>query len=345
MGLLDLLSRLSAPVRATKFSGLNELRRAEAPDVHEPTLATPPAPVVIPDPKVRETLPVQTAPGFLPQRFGTFLVVDLYPGDLGGKPDWSLLEAHSKIDNCEIVGAMLKATEGISYAYTDWFVRNGNQLRDLWRGRLGRDRFMGSYHFLQLARDGRQQAEYYARTMEKIGMPAGGTDMRPMIDFEQGGQHGFFPTDCPKDKDGHYNLALLPDTVKRDLVKRAMDTTRTCADALRSLTGFRPMLYGRGLQRDLGMRLDRGYTIDQLRMGCFTAVNPAYTEHIPPMDAYGWPIRSVGLWQYAGDGKSAHPGLPSSAHGFGDHIDMNVHIDGDRRSSLDSFRMNLVAFQ
>lgn len=362
MGLFDFFHQLFSPIaRVNRFTGLNEIHRDEKP--HEDPITGPH--IEIPDPSARAgglppgvpDLPppkldlrynplavdedVNYPPRPLPQRYGTFLLVDLYPGDLGGKPNWKVMEANSKVGNCEVVGAILKATEGISYKWTDWFVKNGNQLNELWRGRLGRDRFMGAYHFLQLARPGAQQAEFFVRTMERIGMPRGRTDLHPFIDFEQGGQYNFWPADCPKDEEGHLELNKLPDKVKRDLVKRAMETTRTCAERIKELTGFTPMLYGRGLQRDLGMTLERGYTRDQLRMGCRAVWNPAYTQKIVPMDSYGWPIESVPLWQYGGDGDSAHPKLPSEVPNFG-ATDLSVHIDGARRTSLDSFRKQLV---
>jgi hypothetical protein len=348
MGFFDIFHQAFSPLaRLSRFNGLNECKRAEKPDVDPATgLDSTPTPIAIPDPSIRETIippgvPELPATSALPQRYGTFLTVDLYPGDLGGKPDWKALEANSKIGNCEVVGAILKATEGISYKWTGWFTKNGKQLREMWQPRLGQDRFMGAYHYLQLARDGRQQAEFFVRTMETINMPQGGVDLHPFLDFEQGGQNNFFPSDCPKDADGHRELHRLPESVKRDLVKRAMETTRTCAERIKELTGFTPMLYGRGLQRDLGMTLPRGYTQKQLRMGCVRVWNPAYTREIVPMDAYGWPIGDVPLWQYGGDGTAAHPKLPKGVPNFG-LVDMNVHIDGPRRTSLDSFRKALV---
>ena len=339
MGLFDFLFRSVASVRATKFNGLNEFRHDEKPDVDPVTDVPDVTPIAIPEPV--EPLHTEVAADALPQRFGTFLMIDLYPGDLRGKPDWAALERNSKIGKCEVVGAILKATEGISYRYTQWFVDNGKKLRNMWGSRLGRDRFMGAYHFIQVARSGAQQAEYFCRTMEKIGMPTFEQDIHPALDLEQGGQVNFIPTDCPKDAKGRYQLHKLPDNVKRDLAKRAMDTTRDCAERIREITGARPMLYGRGLMRDLGMTTARGYTQSQLRMSCYPVWNPAYTKTIVPMDAYGWPIKDVPLWQYGGDGVSAHPSLPNSVPGFG-AVDLNVHIDGSRRTSLDSFRKALV---
>lgn len=346
MGFIDFFASVFSPaVRATRFNGLNEIHRDEKPHV-DPVNPVGIDPVEIPDRSIRETIALGPAgPGEhcdLPQRYGTFLLVDLYPGDLRGRPDWEALERNSRFDNVEVVGAILKATEGISYRYTDWFVREGRRAREMWQGRLGRDRFMGSYHYLQLRRDGAKQAEYFVRTMEKINMPQGGVDIHPALDFEQGGQVGFFPSDCPKDEEGRHMLHLLPDGVKRDLAKRAMETVRKCAERFRELTGFKPMLYGRGLQRDLGMTTIRGYTQDQLRMGCVKVWNPAYTSKIVRMEAYGWPIEDVPLWQYCGGGDEAHAKLPNGIPGFSDDVDLNVHIDGSNRTSLASFRKALV---
>lgn len=348
MGFCDILSKLLPAVRATKWHGLDDLLTDPRSSESEPGYT----PLPPPDMGAGDAFPVPedeidlgpAGPGKpveLPQRTGTFLLVDLYPGDLKGKPNWVELELNSRIGNCEVVGAILKATEGISYKYTDWFVQNGRYLRNMWSERLGRERFMGAYHFLQLRRDGRAQAEYFVRTMEKIDMPKVGLDIHPALDFEQGGQVGFFPTDTPKDKGGRYELHRLPDAVKRDLVKRAMEVVTSCADRIKELTGVRPMLYGRGLQRDLGMTLARGYTREQLRMGCVTSWNPAYTKEIVSMEPYGWPIEDVALWQYGGDGVAAHPKLPKGVPNFG-LVDMNVHIDGPRKTTLDSFRKALV---
>jgi hypothetical protein len=346
MGFLDFLSKLSPLTRAAKFNGFNEFKRDERPGEDTPVTTKPDGtlvlhpPVSIPDIAVRETIPAEPTANGLPQRYGTFLVVDLYPGDLKGKPDWRALEKNSKIGNCEVVGAILKATEGISYRYTPWFIKSAETLNSVWADRRGKDRFIGAYHFLQLARDGKKQAEYFVKTMDQGGLLYRG-DIRPMLDFEQGGQYNFFPTDCPKDAEGRYRLDKLPDAKKREIAKRAMETTRTCAEKIYELTSIRPMFYGRGLLRDLAMRTDRGYTVEELRMGCVGAVNPAYTKEIPPMDQYGWPIETVGLWQYGGDGVAAHPKLPNAVPGFG-AVDLNVHIDGSRRTSLESFRKALV---
>lgn len=341
----DLFRALTAPVGKTAYRGLDGLNHPETDDVHGPVSS-----LTIPDPSVRETLelkpgslyspgptdPRPTCVTHLPQRYGTFLLVDLYPGSFKGRPDWQALEATSKWGNFETIGAILKATEGSKYRYDYWLPRELPKLREAYGDRLRRDRFVGCYHFLQLAGNGRGQAEYFVKTVEKAGGLAKG-DIMPMLDFEQGGQVRFFPTDCPKDKDGRYMLHLLPDSVKRDLVRRAMETTRACADRIHELTGWDCLLYGRGLQRDLGMRLDRGYTSNELRMGCAGNVNPAYTKELPTMDPYGWPLELVKIWQYSDGTKSAHPGLPTYQPGFG-RCDMNVVLDGPRRVSLSSFR-------
>lgn len=355
MGLFDVLFRSLSPfAKATARNGANEVHEDERHDCDP----TGPDPVSIPDPSIRETIPVGPPPGVpdpgrynpitdstpepLPQRYGTFLMVDMYPGEQGGKPKWHLLDQNDgKVGNCEIVGAILKATEGSSYRWHDWFIQQGGLLRKQWQGRLGRDRFMGAYHFLQVMGDGRKQAEYFVRIMEKIGMPQGGVDIHPMIDLEQGGQVNFVPKDCPKDKNGRADLTKLPDAKKREMTQRAIETTTKCAQRIKELTGFNAMLYGRGLMRDLGMTVQRGYKPEYLRMGCVGVWNPAWTATLPSMEAYGWPLDKVTLWQYGGGGRTAHPKLPRVIPGFGE-TDMNVYIDGPRKTSLDSLRKRLV---
>ena len=269
----------------------------------------------------------------LPDREGSFIVIDTYPGDLGGHPNWAALDKNANVGRYEVLGAFMKATEGVAYGYTNWFVQNVGAARQVYGGRLGEDRFLGAYHFLQLGESGAKQADFFVQTLERAGMPRRG-DLRPMLDFEQGGQHNFFPA-------GVKDLSTLPDATKRSLASRAMVCAHEFADRFRSLTGFDLTLYGRGLQRDLGMTLARGYRPEELRMGCVSASNPAYTATMPLMDQYGWPLEMISLWQAGGDGTSYLPGFPHRVPGFG-AVDMSVHIDGTKKTTLAGFRKACV---
>ncbi len=333
MGWFDVLKSVFgavAPLAEGALSAGKDVRPHELPQ--DPYRS--PAPGAQPPPTPFSPPPALPPPAQLPDRTGSFIVTDLYPLDVGGKPDWAVLRDNWRVGPYEVVGSYLKATEGTAYPYTTWYVDQARKIRAAYGSRYGFDRHAGAYHFVQLAADPVKQAEFFVSTVQSAG-PYGVGDLVPWVDFEQGGQNGFFPPGCPQD------LSTLQSSMKRALASKALACTHAFSDRVKQLTGWRLMLYGRGLQRDLGMTLANGYSLVELRMGCDVAVNPAYTMHMPPMDDYGWPIDDVPFWQAGGDGTSNLPGFPHTIPGFGS-TDMSVHVDGKRQTTLSSFRKRCV---
>jgi GH25 family lysozyme M1 (1,4-beta-N-acetylmuramidase) len=242
------------------------------------------------------------------------LFVDLYPLDLGPTPPW-----HAVVEAPHFIGAIIKATEGTSYGYTSWFADNWRRLRSVAPERYAQTWFRGAYHFLSFASDGAAQADYYLRTVEKGGGWSTG-DLVPIVDVELGG------------KANRNRLASA---------QQIIDCTSSWAERVRSETGRRVMLYGRGAMRDPAICS---------RMSCDVVWNPSYTRRMSingVVTVNGkpgpWKLDDIALWQYGGDGigdAKAH-GLPLQVDGFG-AVDVSVYIDAARKPCLESLRARLL---
>ncbi len=161
----------TSPAAATKPSGAappaavraSAPPRAEAPAaaptaISSPATSSSPAPTE-PAPEAAPFIPPQLPtrpsavphalgerPGQNPNRAGKFLFVDLYHGDLHGKPDWAAIrDAHSP--GFEYAGGIIKATEGAHYD-TTWFATNWPAIKNAAPVRYGVDWFRGCYHYL-----------------------------------------------------------------------------------------------------------------------------------------------------------------------------------------------------
>lgn len=242
-----------------------------------------------------------------------FLFVDLFPFDLGEHPPWS-----EAFKNPHLTGAILKATDGVAYGYTEWFEQNFRVLTTLGRSERGCSKFYGGYHFLQFAQPGAAQADYYLRTMMAAGW--GLIDIMPIVDVELGGER-------------HPN--------RRASAAQVIDCTSAFAARCKAVTGRRVMLYGRGAMRDLNIRS---------RMGCDMAWNPSYTERMVGngLTEIGgrpgpWTLDDIALWQAIGDGvgdNSIHH-MPMELVGFG-KVDLSIAINGASKVTIADVRSRLL---
>jgi GH25 family lysozyme M1 (1,4-beta-N-acetylmuramidase) len=244
---------------------------------------------------------------------GPYLIVDLYPFDLGPLPPWEMLLA-----NPMIYGVILKATDGVSYGYTAWFHQNFTRLAWLARERRGQSFFLGGYHYLQFALDGAQQATAYLGVMKMAGW--GERDIIPIVDVEEGGERA---------------------ANRRASAQQIVDCTSAFAERIHAATGRRTMLYGRGIMREKHITS---------KMGCSQVWNPSYTQTMVTNGLITvdgkpgpWTLDDIALFQYGGDGvgdETVHH-LPLEIVGFG-KVDMSVAIDGARRPTLAGVRAALL---
>ena len=222
--------------------------------------------------------------------FWSPLFVDVYAGDLGGKPRWSSLAEMGPPWH----GAIVKATEGTGYAPA-WFDEQWKTLRAVAGERYGADWFRGAYHFLKFDQDGVKQAELYLKTIERGGGWDVG-DFWPIVDVELGGER-------------NSNRAAT--------AQRIVDCTTAFAETCKRETGRDVCLYGNGAMRDMRIRD---------RMGCSWLWIPRYTAHLPTFvyERAGWSRDRLFAWQYCGDGVAQLAGYPSQpSSGFG-KVDISV---------------------
>jgi GH25 family lysozyme M1 (1,4-beta-N-acetylmuramidase) len=261
-----------------------------------------------------------------PNRRGSFIIPDIYPRDLGPNPAYRALPGKVIDGKHEVIGCIIKASEGLGWGESneEWFKRGWKQIRDAAPGRYGVDWFRGCYHFLRFSVDGAAQADYFLKLVEEAGGWGEG-DIMPMVDAEEGGQG---------DWAGGEKLESIKDPAKRQrLANEVIACVSKFTDRVRERTGMRILLYGRGIMRDLHINN---------RMHCDAVCNPAYTSHMPPMDAYGWPLKDVPLWQLCGDGTVFCPGFSGTIPGWG-KTDYSVYIDGANQTDLTTFRQRLLA--
>lgn len=263
--------------------------------------------------------------GLDPDRKGTFLIPDCFPDDFKGDPPFGVLPGLI-VGNMEVVGCVVKASQGVQWGARneDWFKRAWKTLRELAADRYGVDFFRGCYHFLRFNADGARQADYFCDLVDAAGGWGPG-DLMPWVDVEEGGQGNWAPQ----------RLETITDPALR---KRLAGEVATCASAFverfKQRTGLRIAVYGRGLLRDLQMA--------EGTFGADSAVNPAYTKTMPPMEKYGVALDDISLWQLSGDDGPANPKFPKTLPGWGTH-DYSVYIDGARETTLKSLRERCLA--
>ena len=161
------------------------------------------------------------------------LLVDVYAGDIGGKPQWDAVVAAPNF-----IGGIIKATQGTNYA-PDWFDTNWAKIREAGGDRYCQDWFRGAYHFLNLQEDGAAQADYYLAKIDKAG-GFGPGDIIPIVDVELGGEG-------TQGADGQiHNRNPNQDASAQQII----DCTTAWANKVREATGQQIMLYGNGAMRD-----------------------------------------------------------------------------------------------
>ncbi len=211
------------------------------------------------------------------------LIVDLYAGDLGGNPNWSLLAGLGAPWH----GAIIKATEGIHYAPA-WFKTNWRRIRSVAEDRYGMDFFRGAYHFLKFNVDGAAQADFYLACVAEAGGFAIG-DLWPIVDVELGSETNSNQTAT---------------------AQRIIDCTSAFAERIKRETGRKVVLYGNGAMRDRSIKD---------KMACDLLWCARYTQTLPAeiYERAGWTTDELLLWQYSGDGVASLQGYPKSPPGFG----------------------------
>ena len=152
---------------------------------------------------------------------GPFFLVDFGHGL--GSPEFPAL-----VRATNIVGAILKVSQGTSSQWPSWFNKQWRRARDAGGGRYGSTWFRGAYHFATPA-DGARQADFALDAIEA----AGGWD------------------------DGDMPLAwdIEGDAWNDDKALRRRVSSKFAARVLQR-TGRRPMLYGNG---DIGIGADDGF--------------------------------------------------------------------------------------
>lgn len=266
--------------------------------------------------------------GASPNRFGSFIIPDIYPHDLGQNPPFHILPGMRIMDK-EVIGCYIKCSEGLGWGKSneDWFRRCWKEIRRVGGDRYGIDWFRGCYHFLRFTADGAAQADYCLNLIESAGGWDHG-DMMLWVDIEEGGQGSWA---------GGQKLEDIKDVTKR--ARLTAEVVR-CATAFvtrvkQRYPGMKVGIYGRGLFRDLQM--------NSCRFGADAVCNPAYTKSMPPMDKYGWPLEDIVFWQLCGDGTVFVPSYPSELPGWG-KTDYSAIINGSRRVGLEDVRKRCLAY-
>lgn len=198
------------------------------------------------------------------------LIVDVFAGDLNGRPDWAKLAAAGQ----PWAGAVIKATEGLHYA-PSWFGDQWQAIRDAGGDRYGDTWFRGCYHYLRFAQDATEQARYYCAAVERAGGWDHG-DIMPIVDVER---------------------ANNPGSTKQQVI----DSVYEFVHEIGTLTGRDVLLYGGELLYSLGITE---------RMGCAGLWIARYAATLPAnvYQRIGWDKPT--MWQYCGDGESYLAGYP-----------------------------------
>jgi GH25 family lysozyme M1 (1,4-beta-N-acetylmuramidase) len=231
------------------------------------------------------------------------LIVDIYAGDLGGKPDiGALVDAGAPWH-----GLILKATEGTGYNGGAWFQKYWPEARDRAGDRYCADWFRGAYHYIRLNQPADAQIDLYLSTVDRAGGWGDG-DFWPILDLE------------------HANNPDLP-------AAQIVDKVTEMAELLRARTGRDVTLYGGSLMYDKGITD---------HMGCQRLWIARYTQTLPAIvyQRVGWQLEDVVMWQYDGDGEGYLQGYPkTSPMGKTDISAMLVAGGGD--AALEYLRNNL----
>lgn len=193
------------------------------------------------------------------------LFVDLYTKD--HPADWSAYGS----SGAPWYGAILKVSQGLHYNSDDdsdhrwWLSSNWARLDQT-------DLIRGAYHYLQIADDGRAQADYFLSCVDRAGGYRKG-DLWPIVDVETANNGN-------PSKD------------------QIIECTSTYAARIAERTGHAPILYGGSFLYDHGVTS---------QMGCSYLWIARYTATLPVVvhDRIGWGTDKLLAWQYRGDDYSA----------------------------------------
>jgi len=236
------------------------------------------------------------------------LLVDIYAGDLGGKPDIAKL-VDAGMPWC---GLLLKATQGDYYSGGSWFQKYWPQTKMLAQkaGRYGKDFFRGTYHYFDMRIDAKTQADYFLKYVERAGGWDVG-DLWPMVDVEASGNPG--------------NITG----------QQIVDSVSTWSSAVELATGRKPVLYGGSFLAEHGVTDHCGCQL--LIVARYAATLPAFVY-----ERIGWKVEDLYAWQYCGDGDAHLVAYPSvSPLGKTDISVLTVAKGG--QSAIDWTRAHLYA--
>jgi hypothetical protein len=224
---------------------------------------------------------------------GPFFIPDIYANDpTGPLPNFAALAAQPSM-----VGCVLKATQGVSYAPA-WFMNNWPRVRAAGGARYGKSWFRGCYHFATPDASGTAQADFVLDAIERAGGWDPEGDMPPAWDFE----------------DGNAKIWTGRGVTKQQVI----DLSSQFAERVKQRIGRAPILYTGNTWREYGITEHAGFS-------------QMWSSHLSKMAPYGWPNSSYVAWQYAGDGKLYDPAtaarsFPLAVPGWG-ATDMSVIMD------------------
>lgn len=193
------------------------------------------------------------------------LLVDLYEQDLNGKPDLDKLIA-AGYPWC---GIILKATQGDYYSGGAWFMNYWKRARlSVPVSRYGKDWFRGAYHYLDITRNAKVQAQFFLAKIQDAGGWGVG-DLWPMVDIEASG-----------------NPAGIS-------AAQIVACASEWSEVILRETGRRPILYGGNYLAEHGITD---------HCGCQLLIVARYTATLPrtTYERIGWPLDKLYGWQYAG---------------------------------------------
>lgn len=202
------------------------------------------------------------------------LLVDVYQGDLHGKPDWTRLVAAG----WPWIGAGLKISEGTQYS-SDWFPAQWQAIEAAAGIHLGVDFFRYGYHYLRIDEDPVTQAHFCLKQLALVG-GLKTFDLPLMVDVEGA------------------NNPAMPSTA------HVVDSVSSFVEVIKNETGRSVTLYGNIYLWEHGVKD---------HMGCDHLIVARYTPTLPSTiyERIGWtwtadpavkPPTVLG-WQYCGDGE------------------------------------------
>ena len=197
-------------------------------------------------------------------------IIDLYWKDLGGKPDWSIAAAAPGV-----AGAMLKATQGLSYPSKAraWFRKNWTALAQVCLERNGVSWFRAAYHYLEFNQSGAAQFDYHYKVVQSAG--------------------GYAPMDLPVVVDVERPEGSVNRKASRQQVVACVESF---AERCHVVTGTWPILYAGSAMRDLGIK-------GLMRCSGLWTADYGETIDVAQLQKLGVTVKDLVFWQHVGDGR------------------------------------------